>query len=188
ASSMADRTVAEVGDEWGRLLTEVRVGRPRRHASMQTSFLWSWAQLTNTQKQVLMQLSLLWPASMQSILVACAGDLRPDTTREAVHALVRKSLVRVVGNVYDLHPLVRRYATAQCSDELSNATWSAMLGRATAMLRRAKGDFTTEPDLLDAFLHVLGYTESLTGLDEELADLWLASSDHWELPEETGLL
>jgi predicted ATPase/transcriptional regulator with XRE-family HTH domain len=107
---------------------------PARHRSMRAVFDHSWKLLSTEEQQVMRQLSVFRGGFRREAAEVVAGAMLP-----LLSALVDKSLLRrTEAGRYDLHELVRQYATAQLhSDPQAEArTHACYAGYYAALLQQ----------------------------------------------------
>jgi predicted ATPase/transcriptional regulator with XRE-family HTH domain len=100
---------AEIAVEIGRSLDFLSLAdhdQPVAHQSMRAVFERSWSLLTADQQQLLARLSLFRGGCTREAAAFVAGASLPQ-----IAALTQKSLVRRVGEHFDLHDIIRRFGT-----------------------------------------------------------------------------
>ena len=111
---------------------------PERHRSMRAVFDHSWKLLTADERDVLMKLSVFRGGFTRELAEQVAG-----ANLTHLSALVTKSLIQRIGEKrYDLHEMVRQYASSQL--QLTNMQGSAYTSHLRAFIHLAE---TIEPKL-----------------------------------------
>ena len=173
-------TCDEIAKEIERGLDFLRVSTrdlPPRHRSMRAVFDHSWKLLTEEEQQVLVRLSVFRGGFTRQ-----AADQVAQATLPTLSALVTKSLIRRSGaGRYDLHELVRQYATDRLANQLQ--AWREAQ-------ERHGNYYLTYFGQADGRLRSSAQRETLAKLTAEMDNIrvawdWAVDRDEFELIEQT---